>query len=74
VFDINPLRLISSGMMVMTIENKDELLDLLAAEGINAVCIGRVVEDEKRRVIISDGNEEEVTPPESDELFNIKLK
>jgi D-alanine---D-serine ligase len=63
-----------SSLGISKVLQKDELLGALAAEGINAVCIGRVVEDEKRRVIISDGKEEEVTPPGSDELFNIKFK
>lgn len=73
VFEINPLRLISSGMMLITIKDKDTLLEALSHEGINAACIGKIVEDPGRKVLISGDEEENVEPPQNDELFNIKL-
>lgn len=70
---IDPLKLISSGMMVITIKDREPLIKSLNEQGINAVTIGRIVEDKNRRVLIWDGHEEVVDPPQSDELFNIKL-
>jgi hydrogenase expression/formation protein HypE len=74
ILKINPLKLISSGMMIITTEDKDVLLQALAVENINASCIGRIVEDRERRVIISGGTEKNIEPPQTDELFNIKLE
>jgi hydrogenase expression/formation protein HypE len=70
---IDPLRLISSGMMVMTTNNRDSLLEALYNEGIPAACIGNVLENASRRVMISEGREEVIEPPAADELFNVKL-
>ncbi|MDR2047630.1 MAG: AIR synthase [Clostridiales bacterium] len=39
---INPLKLISSGSMLVVTENPAELIDALAAENINAVKIGEI--------------------------------
>jgi hydrogenase expression/formation protein HypE len=73
ILGINPLKLISSGMMVMTTHDRDLLVDTLKENGINAACIGRIVANKGRRVLISDRTEERVSPPEADELFNIKV-
>lgn len=72
IMGINPLRLISSGMMLMTAKNSEQLLASLKDAGVNAVCIGRIIKDSSRRVIKSHGLEEIVDPPEADELFNVK--
>lgn len=73
IMDINPLKLISSGMMVITTGDKEILLSELNSKGINAACIGKIIEDSNRRVLISCGTEEEVSSPAADELFNIKV-
>lgn len=67
---IDPYRLISSGVMVMAAaeEIKEELMTQLAAEGITATEIGRLVL-ESSRVIISNGEAEELQPPDVDELY-----
>jgi hydrogenase expression/formation protein HypE len=70
---IDPLKLISSGMMVMTSKCKDALIKSLKGQGINASCIGKIIGDAKRRVLVSKGCEKEVLPPQADELFNIKI-
>lgn len=72
IMGINPFKLISSGMMVITTDNKDVLIRELNAQGINAVCIGKIIKDKGRRVLISEDTEEAVGPPAADELFNIK--
>jgi hydrogenase expression/formation protein HypE len=73
ILNIDPLKLISSGMMVITTKNKDELLNELSVNGINAACIGSIVEDKNRKVLVSGGTEENVEPPRTDELFNINI-
>lgn len=73
VMNINPLRLISSGMMIMTSKNGEALVESLMKQGINASIIGKITEDKKHRVIVRNGASEQVAPPENDELFNIKL-
>lgn len=72
ILDLNPLKLISSGMMVMTTSDGEALLSALSAEGINAACIGSIINDKNRRVLISSSAEENVEPPEADELFKVK--
>lgn len=74
IMGINPLRLISSGMMVMTIKDGDLLVNKLKEQGINASCIGRIVGDKSRRVMVADGVESHIAPPESDELFNVTME
>lgn len=73
ILGIDPLRLISSGMMVITAPDAGRIVGGLKGAGIDAACIGRVVKDSGRRVMISAGVEEYVDPPENDELFNVKL-
>lgn len=74
VLKINPLRLISSGMMIITAKDDKPILKALADQGINGVCIGNMVEEKTRRVLISEGMEEYVEPPQADELFNISIE
>lgn len=69
-FQIDPLRLISSGSMLITTKNGEKLIKMLNERGIEASIIGSVYEDGG---ILVDGNEEiNVEPPKRDELFNIK--
>ncbi len=71
---IDPYRLISSGVMVMAAapEIKEELLSVLAAEGIAAAEIGRLREEPARR-LISNGEAAELQPPDVDELYKVAL-
>jgi hydrogenase expression/formation protein HypE len=69
-FKIDPLRLISSGSMIITTKSGNELIKLLEAEGINARIIGKICE--QGGILVDDGNEINVEPPKRDELFNIK--
>lgn len=66
---IDPLRLISSGSMLITTNNPEKLLIALKGEGIEATIVGRITKD--RGILIQNGVSLEVEPPESDELFNI---
>lgn len=66
-YSIDPLRLISSGSMLITTKNGDKLIDVLKEQGIEASIIGKIV---KQNGILIEGHiEKEVLPPERDELF-----
>ncbi|NLK72442.1 MAG: AIR synthase [Clostridiales bacterium] len=71
IFDIDCLRLISSGCMLITVaENKkDTLLKALNDAGITAAEIG-VIHEEGRYLFIEE-NKIEILPPESDELYKL---
>ena len=69
-FKIDPLRLISSGSMLITTKNGDELIKKLKEKGIDASIIGKI--SEHGGILVDKGNEINVEPPKRDELFNIK--
>lgn len=69
---IDPLRFISSGSMLITTKNGNELIEILEKEGIKATIIGKII---KGKGILVDKNiEKEVDPPERDELFVLEEK
>lgn len=68
-FNIDPLRFISSGSMLITCKDGDGLVKVLKDNGVNAQIIGEVTES--RGVLVTHEKREEVTPPERDELFKI---
>ncbi|MDP4090460.1 MAG: AIR synthase family protein [Bacillota bacterium] len=67
--NIDPLKFISSGSMLITAPKGEELVTLLKKAGINAAVIGKITEG--RGIMIKDGIEMEIEPPQRDELFNI---
>lgn len=71
-YKIDPLRLISSGTMLMVVADKNvkNLLLELQREGIEAYEIGKIIE-EKANILIKNGKKEKVTEPESDELYKV---
>ncbi|NRT74933.1 AIR synthase family protein [Clostridium beijerinckii] len=69
-FKIDPLRLISSGSMLITTKNGSELINLLNESGIEASIIGKICE--RGSLLIDNDSEIEVEPPKRDELFNIQ--
>ncbi|HZJ76558.1 MAG TPA: AIR synthase family protein [Oscillospiraceae bacterium] len=68
---IDPMKLISSGVMVMTIsENKKDLLiEAFDKEGIELTEIGKITDME--RVVIKGGKRRQLSPPDVDELYKI---
>lgn len=66
-FGIDPLRLISSGSMMITCSRGEQLVGLLKDKGIKATIIGKMVDSGGYLL----GGEEkiQVAPPERDELF-----
>ncbi len=72
-FGIDPLRLISSGsMMIMAhSEQKDELMREIRSAGIAITCIGRITEASQGRVLISGNRRIPIEAPKSDELYKV---
>lgn len=70
-FDIDPLKLISSGTMLITInpEKEEALIDELVKNGIEANAIGEITEN--GRFLIDNDKKTEIQPPESDELYKV---
>lgn len=66
---IDPLKFISSGSMLITVNNGKELVDKLNSKGIKATTIGKITES--RGILVTDNIERDVLPPTRDELFSI---
>ena len=69
-FNVDPLRLISSGSMLITTNNPEKLLKALEDNGIKGTRIGEVTA--RNGIVIDYDGAREVEPPEADELFNIQ--
>lgn len=68
---LDVLRLISSGSMMITCQNGEELCRLLGKNNIEATIIGMVAADKNERVLISDKESsiQQIEPPGADELY-----
>lgn len=72
-FDINYLRLISSGCMVIIVpaEKKEEMARAMEAAGVEASYIG-VIKDAAGGICMKEGGSlTEIAPPASDELYKV---
>lgn len=69
---LDPLRFISSGSMVITTRDGEQLVKELKENGINAAIIGSITKE--KGLLVENGVETEVAPPERDELFTISEK
>lgn len=67
--NIDPLKFISSGSMLITATNGKELADKLNSKGIQATVIGKITAT--RGILVKDNIEKDVLPPTRDELFSI---
>ena len=73
-FGINPLRLISSGCMLIMApaETADELMEAVSDAGISVSCIGQVTEKkEGLHMVTKNRQRTEITPPAPDELYKV---
>ncbi len=71
---IDPLKLISSGCMLMTTPNGEKILNILHQQDIKASIIGKVTFG-KEMVLLDEDRRIGITPPKSDELYKArKLK
>ncbi len=69
---IDPLRLISSGTMIITTENGAELVEKLARLDIEAAIIGKITEEE--RVLVSANERKVLEEPKSDALYQVDFQ
>lgn len=67
IYKLDPYRLISSGSMIITCQNGEELVMQLMNANIPAAVIGKIIE--KDRIMIENGMARELDPPGPDELF-----
>lgn len=70
----DPLRLISSGTLLLATSKPEPLLAALKAQGIPASVIGHFHSGEAKQLIKKDGEVVEVQPPESDELWRLQAQ
>lgn len=69
-YGIDPLKLISSGCMVITCKNGKELVKKLDAGNVKAEIIGRITKEPE--IILVDGHKKEnINQPDSDELYRV---
>ncbi|MDO4300057.1 MAG: AIR synthase family protein [Clostridia bacterium] len=66
---VNPLKLISSGSMLIVCENSEEMINALESEGIKATVIGKIVENDK--IIINNSTVMPLEEPDTDELYRV---
>ncbi|MGH4137560.1 AIR synthase family protein [Clostridium sp.] len=67
--NIDPLKFISSGSMLITATGGQKLVEKLIRNGIEATVIGKITTD--RGILVIDGIRNDVLPPTRDELFSI---
>ncbi|MGI6707033.1 MAG: AIR synthase family protein [Clostridia bacterium] len=72
MYRINPYKLISSGSMLITTSQAEELIQELAKHKIKGTVIGRV--KEKGRYVVGGGKREVLKPPEADEIYKVNAK
>lgn len=71
--EIDPLRLISSGAMLICCPDGRRVIEALRAEDIPAALIGEVTTG-GRYLVRKDGTRRPIEPPEADELWRAKAK
>ena len=68
---IDPLKLISSGCMLITTPNGEEILKILHKNNIKASIIGEII-FEKKCILKKDEKDVNISAPESDELYKAR--
>ncbi|MBE3519283.1 MAG: AIR synthase family protein [Firmicutes bacterium] len=68
VTGIDPLKLTSSGCLIVTHPDGDSLVKAYRENGINAAVIGKIIAD-ARRVVLRESGEEALDPPGTDHLW-----
>ncbi len=70
VFAIDPLRLISSGSMLIFTNNGEEIVKELENQNIYSAIIGKTI-DKNQHILIKNKSHIEINEPQSDELWKI---
>ncbi|TCT12174.1 hydrogenase maturation factor [Natranaerovirga pectinivora] len=71
-FNLNPYKLISSGCLLLTIDNGEALVKELRRAKIEATVIG-TLNTSNNKEIIQEGKRRTLEPPKSDELYKIYI-
>jgi hydrogenase expression/formation protein HypE len=71
VLELDYLKLISSGSMIIACKDGEGLCRILRENEIEAQVVGRVIEGEK--VIHTSSGDIEIAPPESDEIYKVNI-
>jgi len=73
---VSPMELISSGCMIVCCnkENVNEVVNTIQSRGIMATVIGKIVEDSKRRILITDSDGIPLERPKTDVLWDTLKK
>lgn len=69
IFGADPLRLVSSGAMLITAPSGSRMVEALSANGVPATVIGQVTNG--KRYLLVGGQHVELRPPERDELWRV---
>ncbi|MBW6410529.1 AIR synthase family protein [Clostridium weizhouense] len=69
LFKIDPLRLISSGSMLITTKNGKELVEILKENGIKATVIGKICNN--GNILVDNNKEIVIEVPKRDEIYNL---
>jgi hydrogenase expression/formation protein HypE len=69
-YGIDPLKLISSGCMLVTCKNGSELVKELESSGIDAAIIGQITDNKEKKLVSKDGCTD-IVEPLSDELYKV---
>ena len=67
-FGIDPLKLISSGCMIIITPNGSKLVEVFKDNGIEAAVVGKVIEGKDKWLITEEGRVT-LMPPEADQLY-----
>ena len=68
--DMNPYQMISGGSLLMVTDNGFDLVRALEKDGINAVVIGKIT-DNNDRVVINEEERRFLEPPKSDDIYKL---
>ena len=73
IYNIDPLKLISSGCMLIITDakNKDKLMQEMQKQSIMISLIGEITDTKSGVKLVGNGVSTEITPPESDELYKV---
>lgn len=73
--EINVLRLISSGCMLITCPDGEGLVKLLESNNIKATVVGTITANKNEKLLISkkEGTAQDIEPPTADELYKLNI-
>lgn len=69
-YGIDPLKLISSGCMMITAKDGNGLVSMLGQHNIKSSVIGRVTSEKCKKLVLSTGIKE-INQPETDDLYKV---